>query len=107
MFNGRPARCASRTECVSSTTHRYRPRWKKFPWTTRSWEASGARAFTAFFCGRSNAGTPGPGGKGPGTFEYIGGTGKYKGLSGSNTFTGVTQVNWADGTASGYAIWNR
>jgi hypothetical protein len=54
-----------------------------------------------------NAGTPGPGGRGPGTFDYIGGTGKYKGLSGSNTFTGVTQINWADGTASGYAIWNR
>jgi hypothetical protein len=54
-----------------------------------------------------NAGTPGPGGLGPGTFEYNGGTGKYKGLSGSNTFVGVTQINWADGTASGYATWNR
>jgi hypothetical protein len=54
-----------------------------------------------------NAGTPGPGGKGPGTFEYISGTGKYKGISGKNTFVGVTQVNWADGTSSGYATWNR
>ena len=43
----------------------------------------------------------------PGTFEYTGGTGKYKGISGSNTFVGVTQVNWTDGTASGYATWNR
>lgn len=54
-----------------------------------------------------NAGTPGPGGRGPGTFTYTGGTGKYKGLSGDNTFVGVTQVNWADGTSSGYATWNR
>ncbi len=54
-----------------------------------------------------NAGTPGPGGAGPGTFTYTGGTGKYKGLSGNNTFNGVTQVNWADGNSSGYATWNR
>lgn len=44
---------------------------------------------------------------GPGTFEYTGGTGKYEGISGKNTFVGVTQVNWADGTASGFATWNR
>lgn len=44
---------------------------------------------------------------GPGTFEYTGGTGKYKGIKGSNTFVGVTQVNWADGSASGFATWNR
>ena len=43
----------------------------------------------------------------PGTFEYTGGTGKYKGISGSNTFVAVTQVSWTDGTASGYATWNR
>ncbi len=54
-----------------------------------------------------NAGTAGPGAAGPGTFEYTGGTGKYKGITGSNTFVGVTQVNWADGTSSGYATWNR
>jgi hypothetical protein len=54
-----------------------------------------------------NAGTPGPGAQGPGTFQYTGGTGKYKGLTGNNTFVGVTQVNWADGTSSGYATWNR
>lgn len=42
-----------------------------------------------------------------GTFTYTGGTGKYKGISGSNTFTGVTQVNHPDGTASGFATWNR
>ena len=44
---------------------------------------------------------------GPSTFTYTGGTGKYKGISGSNTFVGVTQVNWADGTSTGYATWNR
>jgi hypothetical protein len=49
----------------------------------------------------------GDGRTGPGTFEWTGGTGKYKGISGSNAFVGVTQVNWADGTASGYATWNR
>ena len=50
---------------------------------------------------------PGPGAKGPGTFEYTGGTGKYQNWRGKNTFVGVTQINWADGTASGYATWNR
>ena len=54
-----------------------------------------------------NAGTPGPGGRGPGTFEYISGTGKYKGITGKSSFVGITQVNWADGTSSGYATWNR
>lgn len=54
-----------------------------------------------------NAGTPGPGGRGPGTFDYTGGTGKYAGISGKNKFVGITQVNWADGTTSGYALWNR
>jgi hypothetical protein len=44
---------------------------------------------------------------GPGTWEWTGGTGKYKGISGSNTFVGVLQVNFADGTASGYSTWNR
>jgi hypothetical protein len=44
---------------------------------------------------------------GAGTFQYSGGTGKYKGLSGRNTFVGTTQVNWADGTSSGFATWNR
>ena len=41
---------------------------------------------------------------GPGTWEYTGGTGKYEDISGSDyTFVGFNQVNWADGTASGYA----
>ena len=44
---------------------------------------------------------------GTGTFTLTGGTGKYKDIRGTSPFTGSTQVNWADGTASGYAIWNR
>jgi hypothetical protein len=42
-----------------------------------------------------------------GTLEYTGGTGKYQGISGSNTFVGHIQVNWPDGTASGYTTFNR
>jgi hypothetical protein len=42
-----------------------------------------------------------------GSFTFTGGTGKYKDIRGTSPFTGVTQINWADGTASGYAIWNR
>ncbi len=41
-----------------------------------------------------------------GTFDYTGGTGRFQGISGSNKFNGVVQVNWADGTTSGYATWN-
>ena len=66
-------------------------------------DADGDQAIASW----KNAGNPGPGGRGPGTFEWTSGTGKYKGLSGSNTFVGVTQINWADGTTSGYATWNK
>src|ERR1700730_1878 len=45
--------------------------------------------------------------RGTGTFDYTGGTGKYKGISGANTFVGVSQVSWKDGTSSGYSLWNR
>ena len=44
---------------------------------------------------------------GSGTFEYTGGTGKYKGISGNNTFVGNRLINWPDGTATGHATWNR
>jgi len=66
-------------------------------------ELDGSQAFLTW----RNSGAPGPGGRGPGTFEYTGGSGKYKSITGNNTFVGVTQVNWQDGTASGYATWNR
>lgn len=42
-----------------------------------------------------------------GTLEYTGGTGKYQGISGSNTFVGHIGMNWPDGTASGYSTINR
>ena len=45
---------------------------------------------------------------GKGTFSYTGGTGKYEGLSGEGGFfIGHTVTNWKDGSASGYATWNR
>ena len=56
---------------------------------------------------RENARTAGPGGLGPGAFEFTSGTGKYFGISGKKRFVGITQVNWSDGTTSGYAPWNR
>jgi hypothetical protein len=66
-------------------------------------DLAGDQAYLAW----QNAGTAGPGGRGPGTFQYTGGTGKYKDISGSNIFVGVPQINWQDGTTSGYATWNR
>jgi len=42
-----------------------------------------------------------------GIFDYTGGTGKYKDINGANTFVGHIQVNWPDGTASGYSTINR
>jgi hypothetical protein len=42
-----------------------------------------------------------------GTYQWTGGTGKYKEITRNGTFTGHTQVNWQDGTSSGYATWNR
>ena len=48
-----------------------------------------------------------PGTPVPGTFTFTGGTGKYSGISGKNKFFGIPQINWADGTSSGYATWNR
>ena len=44
---------------------------------------------------------------GRGTFTFTSGSGKYQGISGTYPFTGVTQINWSDGTASGYSTWNR
>ena len=63
-------------------------------------DTDGDQAFVTW----ESAGTPA---SGPGTFTYPGGTGKYEGISGTNSFVGVTQVNWADGTSTGFATWNR
>jgi hypothetical protein len=43
----------------------------------------------------------------PGTFEWTGGTGKYKDIKGSNNFVANPTARWPDGTVSGYATWNR
>jgi hypothetical protein len=61
----------------------------------------GDQAFTTW----QNAGVPGS--PNPGTWEWTGGTGKYKEIKGTNTFVGSSVVNWPDGTSSGYATWNR
>src|ERR671921_382148 len=45
------------------------------------------------YCKWTNSGTPA---SGPGNFKYVGGTGKYSGLTGDNTFVGVTAVFWKD-----------
>jgi len=42
-----------------------------------------------------------------GKFDYVGGTGKYKGITGQNSFLGHIRVNWSDGTSSGYSTINR
>jgi hypothetical protein len=43
----------------------------------------------------------------PGTFDWTGGTGKYQGISGRNTFVTYVATVWPDGTASLYTTWNR
>ena len=44
----------------------------------------------------------------PGDFTYTGGTGKHEGRSGpGGSLVGHIATNWADGDASGYALWNR
>lgn len=58
-------------------------------------------------CVWRNEGVAKPGNFNPGTFECKGQSGKYKGLDAKNTFKASTRVNWADGTSSGVAIWNR
>ncbi len=49
----------------------------------------------------------GPVGRTAGTYTFTSGTGKYQGISGTYPFVGVTEVNWADGMATGYSTWNR
>lgn len=49
----------------------------------------------------------GDGRKGAGSFTFTGGTGKYSSIRGTNALTTAIQVNWADGTTSGFASWNK
>ena len=88
------------------------PAWSDVNFSSDRWTAGGYCIITDLGGDQAtlvwrNAGTPGAGSANAGTFEYTSGTGKYEGISGNNTFVGITQVNWADGTASGYATWNR
>jgi hypothetical protein len=58
-------------------------------------DANGDQAYLSWKCGGDRLNCTGP-------FEYIGGTGKYSGISGSNNnFSATTEVNWQDGTADG------
>lgn len=56
---------------------------------------------------RIPSGNPAAGSRNAGIVEYLGGTGKYKDWSGRQPFLGTVQINWADGTATGYASWIR
>jgi len=63
-------------------------------------DADGDQAFGAWQ-------SAGDGRRGPGTFSFTGGTGKYKGIAGGNSFVGTTEVQWPDGGVSGYSTWNK
>jgi hypothetical protein len=63
-------------------------------------DAAGDRAYSSWNCVGDTVNCKG-------TFEYTGGTGKYEKIAGSNTFSAMTAVRWNDGTASGFATWNR
>lgn len=63
-------------------------------------DAEGDRAYLSWS-------VKGDGRRGTGTFTYTGGTGKYSGVKGTNNFSTLIQINWADGTTSGFASWNK
>jgi hypothetical protein len=65
-------------------------------------DLSGDQAYLSFQCEGDAVGGPCRG-----TFDYTGGTGKYQGIKGSNTFEAHGAANWPDGTWSAYATWNR
>jgi hypothetical protein len=63
--------------------------------------AAGDQAYLSWKCEGDTVHCSGP-------FEYTGGTGKYAGISGSNyNFSATTEVNWQDGTVTGFSAWNR
>jgi hypothetical protein len=85
------------------------PAWFDFDLNNKKSEAGGYCVMTDVdgdqaYLTWQNAGTPT---RAPGTFDWTGGTGKYKEIKGSNTFVGNTVVNWPDGSATGFATWNR
>jgi hypothetical protein len=60
-------------------------------------DADGDRAYLAWKCRNPQVGVSGC----EGDFQWTGGTGKYTGLTGNNTFTGGAVPK----TASGYSVW--
>jgi hypothetical protein len=88
------------------------PAWQKFNFVAGTYEAAGVcygkdlDGDEIYFEWGDFAGKLGQPDKG--TFTYTGGTGKYEGLTGEGGFfIGHTVTNWKDGSASGYATWNR
>ncbi len=63
-------------------------------------DPAGDQAYLTWHCEGDTVTCSGP-------FEYTGGTGKYQNISGGNTFSAMTAVQWKDGTVSGSATWNR
>jgi hypothetical protein len=80
------------------------PAWSDSNLNTDKFSAGGYCMITdlegdQIYCTWSNTGSPKNGSKNAGTFECTGSSGKYKSIKAAkNTFVGVTQVNWADGT---------
>ena len=88
------------------------PAWQKFDFVAGTFEGAGVcygkdkDGDEAYF---EWGGFGGPIGKpSKGWFKYTGGTGKHEGISGdAGYFIGYTVTNWADGSAGGYATWNK
>jgi hypothetical protein len=85
------------------------PSWYDFDLNAKKAKAGGVCTFADLdgdqtYITWQQTGVPG---HGSGTFEWTGGTGKYKEIKGGGTIVGATSVNWPDGSASGYAIFNR
>ncbi len=88
------------------------PAWQKFNFTKGTAIAAGVcygkdldgdEVYFDWTGAEAKLGQPGKG-----SFAYIGGTGKYNGMKGSGGyFIGHTVTNWKDGSASGYATWNK
>ena len=63
-------------------------------------DSAGNQAYLTWTCEGDGIHCSGP-------FNYTGGTGKYSGATGANTFAATTEVNWQDGTVTGLSIFNR
>jgi hypothetical protein len=88
------------------------PAWQKFDFVAGTFEAAGVcygkelDGDEVYFEWGGFGGPIGQAAKG--WFKYAGGTGKHEGKSGDGGyFIGHTVTNWADGSAGGYATWNK